>query len=176
MLGDSNAGFTNTLQDSLDFRMQTLQEVLMGEINPLERRLELAGRRPGIVFGATGDSLGGSPLGGSHQQSSVGGSGSIEKPEQERPQSETVDNVEIEVESPSEDELRVANFLAEEHSEAEKIALSSEDTIEVREAPGGTFKIDVTEVLEREFDESSGSSTQASSVPSMSTAVAEKLG
>lgn len=90
--------------------------------------------------------------------------------------SETADRVNIEVESPSEDELRVANFLAEEHSEAETIALSSEDTIEVREASGGSFKIDVTEVMEREFGESSGPSTQASSVPSMSTAVAEKLG
>ncbi|MFC7250184.1 hypothetical protein ACFQJ5_10080 [Halomicroarcula sp. GCM10025324] len=171
MLGDSNAAFANSLQDSLDFRMQTFQEVLMGEISPLDRRLELAGRRPGIVFGATGSSLGGSP-----QNSRVGEDNSIEEPERVRSGSETSDNVEVEVESPSEDELRVANFLAEEHSEAETIALSSEDTIEVREAPGGTFVVDVAEVLEREFGEDSGSSTQASSVPSMSTAVAEKLG
>jgi hypothetical protein len=171
MIGDSNTGFANSFQESLDLRMETLQEVLMGDMNPLERRLELAGRRPGIVFGAPE-----SPLGGSPQQSSVGESNSIEESERERSESETVDSVEVEVESPSEDELRVANFLAEKYSEAEKIALSSEDTIEVREAPGGTFKIDVAEVLEREFGADSESSTQDSSVPSMSTAVAEKLG
>lgn len=171
MPGDSNAGFANIFQDSLDFRMQTFQEVLMGEMSPLDRRLELAKRRPGIGFGGTGSSLDGSP-----QQGDLDESNSTEEPERDRSGSETADRVNIEVESPSEDELRVANFLAEEHSEAETIALSSEDTIEVREAPGGSFKIDVTEVLEREFGEGSGTSTQASSVPSMSTAVAEKLG
>lgn len=171
MLGDSNTGFANSLQDSLDFRMQTFQEVLMGEMSPLDRRLELARRRPGIGFGGTGSSLGGSP-----QNSQAGEDNSIEEPERDRSGSETSDSVEVEIESPSEDELRVANFLAEEHSKAETIALSGEDTIEVREAPGGTFKVDVTEVLEREFGEDSRSSTQASSVPSMSTAVVEKLG
>ena len=171
MLGDSNAGFANIFQDSLDFRMQTFQEVLMGEMSPLDRRLELARRRPGIGFGGTGSSLGGSP-----QNSQVGEDNSIEEPERDRSGSETSDSVEVEVDSPTKDELRVANFLAEKHSEAETIALSSEDTIEVREATGGSFKIDVTEILEREFGEGSGTSTQASSVPSMSTAVAEKLG
>jgi hypothetical protein len=171
MLGDANEGFATSFQDSLDIRMQTLQEVLMGEMNPLDRRLELAKRRQRIVFGAAGN-----PLTSTSFESEANESNLDEELEQETSGFETADGVEIEVESPSEDELRVANFLDEKHSDADTIALLSEDTIEVREAPGGTFVVDVTEVLEREFGESSGSSTQASSVPSMSTAVTEKLG
>lgn len=163
--------FTAPIQHSLDFRMETLQEVLMGQMNPLERRLELAGRRQRIIFGAAG-----SPLASSSLESEADESSSNEVPERETSGFETADSVEVEVESPSEDELRVANFLAETHSEAETIALSSGDTIEVREAPGGTFSLDVTEVLERELGEVRESETMASSTPSMSTAAAEKLG
>jgi hypothetical protein len=165
MLRDSDTGFAKSLQDPLDFRMQTLQEVLTGEMNPLERRVEIVRHRPGIVFGTTKISLGGSPLKGS----------STEGFEQEGSRLETADSVKIEVESPSEDELRVANFLDEKYPQAKSIALSSEDTIEVREAPGGTFRVDVTEALQREFGENPGTQNMDSSVPSMSTAVNEKL-
>lgn len=171
MLGDSNAGFANSLEDSLAHRMETLQAVLIGEMNPLERRLELAGRRPGIVFGAVG-----SPLGNGSPQSSTDESSSNEDPKRDSSGLETADSVVVEVESPTEDELRVANFLAEKHSDAEAVALSNSDTVQVREASGGKFSLDVTEVLEREFGEVGESETTASSAPSMSTAAAEKLG
>lgn len=171
MLGDSNAGFANPLEDSLTVRMETLQEVLMGEMSPLDRRLELAGRRQGIVFGAAGNQLASSSLESEAEESS-----SDSEPEQESSGFETADSVEVEVESPSEDELRVANFLAEKHADAETIALLSEDTIEVRGGPGGTFIVEVDDVLEREFGEDSKIRTEESSVPTMSTAVAEKLG
>jgi hypothetical protein len=171
MLGDSNAGFANSFQESLDLRMETLQEVVMGQMSPLDRRLELAGRRPGIVFGAAGSSLAGDSPSGSIDETET-----PERSDREHSKSEPADSVEVEVESPSEDELRVANFLAEEHPEAEAVALSNEDTIEVREAPGGTFVANVPEILEREFGENSEVENSDSSVPSMSTAAAEKLG
>jgi len=171
MLGDSNAGFANPLEDSLTVRMETLQEVLMGEMSPLDRRLELAGRRQGIVFGAAGNQLASSSLESEAEESS-----SDSEPEQESSGFETADSVEVEVESPSEDELRVANFLAEKHADAESIVLSSEDSVEVRQESGGSFLVNMTDVLEREFGEDRDSETTASSAPSMSTAVAEKLG
>lgn len=164
MLRDSDTGFAKSLQDPLEFRMQTLQEVLTGEMNPLDRRVEIVRHRPRIVFGRTKISLGGSPLKGS----------STEGFEQEGSRLEAADSVKIEVESPSKDELRVANFLAEKHPQAKSIALSREDTIEVQ-APGGTFRVDVSEVLQREFGEDTGTKNVDSSVPSMSTAVEEKL-
>jgi hypothetical protein len=171
MLGDADIGFTTSLEDALTVRIETLQEVLMGQMNPLERRLELAGRRQGIIFGAAEN-----PVASSSLESESDESRSKEKPERESSGFETADNVEVEVESPSEDALRVANFLAEEHSDAESIVLSSEDSVEVRQESGGSFVVNVTEVLEREFGEDRDSETTASSAPSMSTAAAEKLG
>jgi hypothetical protein len=165
MLRDSDTGFAKSLQDPLDFRIQTLQEVLTGEMNPLERRVEIVRHRPGIVFGRTKISLGSSPLKES----------SIEEFEQEGSRLEIADSVKIELESPSEDELRVANFLDEKYPQAKSIALSSEDTIEVPEAPGGTFRVDVSEVLQREFGEDPGTQNMDSSVPSMTTAADQRF-
>lgn len=170
MLGASNSGVGDSIRESLDFRMKTLRKVLRGRMSPLERRLELAGRRPGVVFGGTKDSL--SSL---SRRESVERSDSNERSEQKGSGYETADNVEIEIESPSEDQLRVANFLAEKHSEAETIALSSEDEVEIREGPGGTFVVEVSEILDRELKENTEAEYTDASVPSMSTAAAEKL-
>jgi hypothetical protein len=170
MLGDSNAGFAASLQDLLNHRKATLQKVLMGQMNPLERRLELAGRRPGILFGTTGKSLVSDSL-----ESTTGEKNSTDGPEEKPSGTETAGSVKIEAESPNEDELRVASFLAEKHSDAETVVLSNEDTVEVREESGGTFIVEVDEVLDREFGESETESVSSGS-PSMSEAVAIKRG
>lgn len=163
-MASTDASFADSVQATVNIRMETLREVLIGQMNPLERRLEILSSRQSLISGISA-----APLADNSPEDRTGGSVF----EQKASRTEPADSVKIEAESPSEDGLRVANYLAEKHSDAETIALSSEDTIEVREAPGGTFMVDVNDVLQREFDEGSESSIQASSVPSMSTASAE---
>ena len=177
MLGDPESVFAAPLQDALEHRMETLQAVLMGEMNPLERRIELAKRRPGIVSRATADQVTKSSL-----EDEVDEGSSDEQDEQEDKSEQdslgfkTADSVEVRVESPGEDQIRVANYLAEKYSDAKSIAISSENSVEVRQKYRGSFLVDVADVLEREFDEDRGSETTDSSAPSMSTAAEQKLG
>jgi hypothetical protein len=169
MLEGNNLDVAEYFEDPLNFRLKTLQEVLMGQMTPPERRFELAQRRRKMLFGAGVPLAGGSPKRRTEQGSST------EEPEPNSSGFKTADSVEIEVESPSEDEIRVANFLAEEYPDAEAIALSGEDTLEVREAPGGTFVVSATDVREREFGESSETETVEAPIPTMSTAATEKF-
>jgi len=152
-------------KDPLNHRMETMQKVLMGRMSPIERRIELVGRRRRLVFGAV-DSLFDSRLPSDEEVEA----GSEKQDEQEDAEFDTAENVKIEVESPNSDEIRLANSLAEKHSDAETIALAGPDTIEVRGAPGGTLSLKTSEALKRELGKDREVESVASSIPSMSAA------
>jgi hypothetical protein len=164
MLGDATAGSATPLQDSLNVRIETLQQVLMGEMTPQERRVGLAERRRLTAFRATG-----SPL-TSRTTEKNDTVVSEEEPEQESPEFETADSVEIEVGSPSKDDIRVANFLASKYPDTDGIILSEEGVIKVREPSKDEFLVDVSKMLEEDFGVFKISKTVETSTPSMTVA------
>jgi hypothetical protein len=152
-------------EDPLDHRLETMQKVLTGQMSPIERRIELVGRRRSLAFGAV-TALFDSQLPSDEEVEA----GSEKQDKQGESEFDTAENVKIEVESSDSDKIRLANFLAEKHSDAETIAVVDPDTIEVRGAPGGTFSVNVSEALESESDESREAESVVSPTPSMGAA------
>ena len=187
MLREPNTDLAMLFQDVLIYRIETLQAVVTGKMSPLERRIEIAKHRSRVFSRTTGSQVAKSSsdevklssseeqYDQSEQSKQSEQSEQIEQSEQNSNGFNTADSVEVRVESPSDDQIRVANFLAEKYPEAKRIAIISEDNIKVSEPSGGSFTLDVSKVLSREFGESNGSETKGSSTPSMSTAAAEKL-
>lgn len=167
MSTDSNAD-SGLLQNGFGFRLSSLQEVVAGRMTPLERRIRIAQRRPNLFLGRLDSSPGHSATPEVEQDG-----GNDEEPEQESDSVKPVEKVEVDVSSPTEDELRAANTLAEKHADAEAVRLLPDGKVQLREATGGTFTREVSDVLERELGEKRSPGTTAS-VSSMSVAAAER--
>jgi hypothetical protein len=82
------------------------------------------------------------------------------------------DEVNIELESPSDEEIQAANSLAEEHEDAEEIALVEEGSVQVRDSSSTTFSVRIGEILDKEGAD--GPDTVPAASPSMAQAAANK--
>jgi len=160
-------------ENSIGVRQLTLQKVLLGSMNPIERRVKIAERRRNLLFGCP----------------DIGSSSSIEiepddldTEESEATESETdnseenesgsgvvpLDDVEVKAESPSDNEIRTANAIAMKYPEAESVVLS--DEIRVTQSTGTQFELKIRDVLEREFGVVDNVERPEQSTPSMSEA------
>lgn len=179
--------YATVLGRSIDLRVETFQKVLSGEMTRLERRLKIARQTQEIVFRGIRSYPDNTTVKNDVDKLSSDSDQPDVNLEQHEPQEsisedhageESVDpkaasKVEIEVDSATEDEIRAANLLTEKHPGAETVAILDDGSIEVRDTPGGTFAISATDALHSESNEYP--ETQESSVPSMSTAAAERF-
>lgn len=161
-------------EDSIGIRQSTLQEVLAGSMNLIERRVKIVKRRRELLLGR--------PDIGSSSTIEVEsddidtdedpGSTEPEPEKSEENESESgvapLDDVEIEAESPSNNEIQAANAIAMKYPDAENVVLS--DQIRVAQSTGTQFELDIKNVLEREFGIVDNAERPEQSTPSMSEA------
>lgn len=158
-------------EDSIGIRQSTLQEVIEGDLNPIERRVKIISRRRNLLL---------SHVGGMNM---TGNTVEIESKVDNQTEADEIDEessndtqqgvspaakVRVAKDSPREDEIIAANAVSQRHPEAEKIVLS--DEIRVSTSSGGRFDLRIEEVLEKEFGLVDNTDTTELSTPSMSEA------
>jgi hypothetical protein len=160
-------------EDGIGIRQSTLQEVLLGEMGPIERRAKIINHRRNLLFGRP-------DVGSSSSTIEIESNGANEDSEaetNEREQENEVDEkpavmplgaVEIAAESPTENEIRAANAVAQKHPDANKVVLA--DQIRVSQSPGTWFELEIRDVMEREFGIVDDTASPDRSTPSMSEA------
>jgi len=162
-------------EDSIGLRQSTLQEVLEGSMNPIERRAKIIKRRRNLLFGRP-------DVGSSSTTIEIESDDLDTKEESEATESEPddgeenesefgvtpFDSVEVTAESPSDNEIRAVNAVATNHPDAESIVLS--DRIRVTQSPGNWFELKPRDVMERELGIVDDTESPEESVPSMSEA------
>lgn len=177
MAGSSRGGVVRTLRRNVDLRIRTLEELVAGRRNPLDRRTAILQRRSNLVSAVGGrrSTTAGATDQSDEQTDTDEAEGRAEGNKADDPDIDLNDKVEIEVNSPTEEELRAANKLAEKHEVADAITVVDENRVRVESDPGTTFTVRVAEVLGRDV-ESSEPNTVSSGTPSMAEAVANKRG
>ena len=161
-------------EDSIGVRQSTLQEVLEGNMNPIERRVQIVKRRRELLLGRP-------DIGSSStieiesddidtDEESESTESEPDKSEENESESVAVplDDVEVEAESPSNNEIHAANAIAMKYQDAESVVLS--DQIRVTQSTGTQFELDIKNVLEREFGIVDNAERPDRSTPSMSEA------
>lgn len=163
-------GLLRFFESGMSMRQTTLQKVLAGQMNPIERRLELLERRRSRLL--------------ERDQSAVDASASegdtVEDDAREVDEQSDDDGdefplppskgVEITAESPTKNQIRSANAVAAKYPNSENVVLTEKGTIRVDQS-GGNFELEVRDVLERELGIVYGSGTTDSSAPRMSEAI-----
>jgi hypothetical protein len=164
-------GILRLFESGMSLRQTTLQKVLTGQMNPLERRLKLLERRRSRLFERDQSAI----------EASTSGD-SIEEDDAEEVDEQTDDDkdnfpippskeVEITTESPTKDQIRSANAVAAKYPNSENVVLTERGTIRVNQSSGGGFELEVRDVLERELGIVHGSGSTDSSAPSMSEVI-----
>lgn len=163
-------GLLRFFESGMSMRQTTLQKVLAGRMNPVERRLKLLERRRSRLF--------------ERDQSAIEASApeaDIEEDSEEVDEQTDDDgddfplplnkNVEVAAESPTKDQIRSANAVAGKYPNSESVVLTERGTIRVNQSSGGGFELEVRDVLERELGIVHGSGSTDSSAPSMSEVI-----
>jgi hypothetical protein len=161
-------------EDSIGIRQSTLQEVIQGDLNPIERRVKIISQRRNLFLSHVGMNMTGNTV---EIESKVDNQTEADEIDEEASNDtqqgvSPADNVHVAKDSPREDEIIAANAVSQRHPEAEKIVLS--DEIRVSTSSGGRFDLRIEEVLEKEFGLVDNTDTTELSTPSMSE-VAESL-
>lgn len=157
-------GFFRFFESGMSMRQTTLQKVLTGQMNPIERRLKILERRQRRLFE-------------NEHRSTIEASSMEDDSDEGNEEAQatqvgptTLGKVDVGVESPTKDQVRAANAVARKYPSADQVALS-EDHIEVSQSSGSDFDLEIAEVLERELGILRESETTDSSAPSMSEVV-----
>jgi len=162
-------------EDSIGLRQSTLQEVLEGSMNPIERRAKIVKRRRDLLFGRP--DIGASSATIEIESDDLDTEEESEATESEPDTSEEnerrfgvapLNSVEVTAESPSNNEIRAANAVATNHPDAESVVLS--DRIRVTQSPGNWFELKTRDVMERELGIVDDTESPEESIPSMSEA------
>lgn len=161
-------------EDSIGIRQSTLQEVIQGNLNPIERRVKIISRRRNLFLNHVGMNV----TGGSIEiESNVDNQTEADEIDEE-PTNDTqqgvspANNVRVVKDSPRKNEIIAANAVSQRHPDAERVILS--DEIRVSTPSGSRFDVKIEEVLEEELGLVDNTDTTELSVPSMSEA-AESL-
>lgn len=170
MATQSDATVLRTVRRNIDLRIRTLEDVIAGQKTPLDRRASIIDRRRSLLSEVRTNASATLRDDGSDQSDETNDG---EQSESDSPDIDTDSEVNIEVSSPTEDELRAANLLAEKHEDAEGIAIVEEGRIQVQNGSDTTFSMEVREVLDQRLSQSE-TSTVPSSIPSMADAAANK--
>jgi len=162
-------------EDSIGVRQSTLQAVLAGQMDPIERRAKIISHRRALLLGRP-------DIGSSSATIEIDSDDLDTEEESEATESEPdnseenesefgvtpLDSVEVVAESPSDNEIRAVNAVATNHPDAESVMLS--DRIRVTQSPGNWFELKTRDVMERELGIVDDTESPEESVPSMSEA------
>lgn len=164
-------GILRFFESGMSVRQTTLQKVLAGQMNPIERRLKLLERRRSRLFERNQSAIEASASGGNVEEDDAG-----EVDEQTDNDGDDFPlplskDVEVAPESPTKDQIRSANAVAGKYPNSESVVLTERGTIRVNQSSGGGFELEVRDVLERELGIVHGSGSTDSSAPSMSEVI-----
>ena len=175
MAGSSRRGVVRTLRRNVDLRIRTLEELVAGRRNPIDRRTAILQRRSNLISAVGGrrSTAAGATDQSDEQVDTDETEESTEANEADEPTVELSDKVEIEVNSPTEEELSAANELADKYEDAIGVTLVEEDRARVEYDSGTSFTVRVREALRKSTD-SSETDTVPSSTPTMAEAAADK--
>lgn len=159
--------------DSIGIRQSTLQEVLLGDMSPIERRAKIINRRRDLLFGRPDVGSSSSTIEIEADELDKGAENENDEDEEEsdndnEPAVVPLDAVEIAAESPTDNEIRAVNAVAQKHPDAESVVLA--DQIRVTESTGNWFELEIRDVMEREFGVIDDLESPSRSTPSMSEA------
>jgi hypothetical protein len=169
MNGDEASVF-RYFEDSISIRQLTLQEVIQGDLNPIERRVKIISRRRNLFLNHVGMNVTGDTIEIESNVDDQTEDGEIDEESKSDTQQgvSPADNVRVAKDSPREDEIIAANTVSQRHPDSEKIVLS--DEIRVISSSGSRFDVRIKEVLEEEFGLVDNTDTTELSTPSMSEA------
>jgi len=175
MSGRSRGGVISALRRNVDLRIRTFEDLIAGRRRPIDRRGSILKRRKNLV----------SAVGGRRSTRAAGSGQSdeqvdteeteegTEETEADEPTIELSDKVEIEVNSPTEEELSAANELAKKYEDADGVTLVEENRARVEYDSGTSFTVRVSDAL-RGVTDNSETDTVPSSTPTMAEAAADK--
>jgi len=175
MSGRSRGGVISALRRNVDLRLRTFEQLVAGRRNPIDRRTVILQRRSNLVSAVGGRrSTTAEATDQSDGQTDTDGTEEgTEGTEADEPTIELSDKVEIEVNSPTEEELSAANELADKYEDADGVTLVEENRARVEYDSGTSFTVRVSEALSKSTD-SSETATVPSSTPTMAEAAANK--
>lgn len=159
--------------DSIGIRQSTLQEVLLGDMSPIERRAKIINRRRDLLFGRSDVGSSSSTIEIEAEELDEETKGENDEDEEEsdedpKPAVLPLEAVEVKAESPTDNEIRAANAVAQNHPDAESVVLA--DRIRVTQSPGNWFELEIRDVMERELGIVNDTASPDRSTPSMSEA------
>jgi hypothetical protein len=175
MAGSSRGGVVRTLRRNVDLRIRTFEDLIAGRRRPIDRRGSILKRRKNLVSAVGGRRS--TKTGATDQsdeqtdteETEVGTEGT----EADEPTVELNDKVEIEVKSPTQEELSAANELAKKYEDADSVALVEENRARVEYDSGTSFTVRVSDAL-RGVTDNSETDSVPSSTPTMAEAAANK--
>jgi hypothetical protein len=175
MSGRSRGGVISALRRNVDLRIRTFEHLVAGRKNPIDRRGSILKRRKNLVSAVGGRrSTRAGATDQSDEQTDTDETGeSTEGTEADEPTVELNDKVEIEVNSPTEEELSAVNELVKKYEDADGVTLVDENRARVEYDSGTSFTVRVSEAL-REGTDNSETDTVPSSTPTMAEAAANK--
>ncbi|MGQ3331249.1 hypothetical protein [Halorubrum sp. FL23] len=139
----SNPPLVDFVQEGLRTRRETLSEVVTGKKGLIERRLEIVDRRQTLFLESDSDPLNRTAEIQLNEESkndnSNQGSSGVD-PSQ---------NVEVKVDSPTDEEIRAANNLSERYPGAQKVVLSDR-VIEIHKTNGNVSSMKVDRMIQKE--------------------------
>lgn len=156
----SNPPLIDFVQEGLRTRRETLSEVVTGRKGLIERRLEIVDRRQSLILESDSDPQNKTAEIRLNEES---------KNDKSNQGSSGVDpshNVEVRVDSPTDEEIRAANNLSEDCPDAKRVVLSDR-LIEVHKPTGDISSMKVDRMIQKESG--SKSTTNETSTPSMSS-------
>ncbi|GGJ15289.1 hypothetical protein GCM10008995_26380 [Halobellus salinus] len=175
MSTQSRTTLIRAVRRNLNLRIRTLEDLAAGRKNPTDRRASIIEKRRSLISAFGGETSSRTRTNRSPSRSDTE-TKTEEKNETDQDDSTVTpkDGVNIELESPSDEEIQAANTLAEEHKNADEIALVEKGSIQVKDSSSTTFSVKISEILNGEED--SGPDTVPAASPSMAQAAANKRG
>ncbi|WP_435183009.1 hypothetical protein [Halobellus sp. EA9] len=171
MSTQSRTSLIRTLRRNLNLRVRTLEDVAAGRKNPPDRRASIMEKRRSLLSAFASRRSSSTRTNRNRSRSNAEMEGNDGK-DQDDSSVSAKDEVNIELESPSDEEIQAANSLAEEHEEAEEIALVEKGSVQVRDSSSTTFSVKIGEILDKEGAD--GPDTVPAASPSMAQAAANK--
>ena len=159
----NNPSLLNFVQEGIEVRRETLEEVMMGRKGLLERRFEILDRRQSTFLEKRERPSTKPPK--TQQNENVKG----DTDHQGSPKIEPFQNVEIPSDSSTAEEIRAGNAVAEKYPDAKEVRLE-DDMIAVDKGNGTTAYLKTARVLRRELGEDQNNGTSTAPIPSMEAA------
>jgi len=120
-------------EDGIGVRRSTLQAVLAGQMNPIERRVKIVKRRRNLLIGRPDIGSSSATIEINSDDLDTGGeSEDTESEPDDTEESESefgvvpLGDVEVAAESPTDNEIRAANAVAREHPDTQSVVLSED--------------------------------------------------